>query len=71
MLVPHPFQGLVVQVDMRDLDVAGKRRRVNRKPVVLGRDLNLAGPVVPDRMIDASMSELDLERLRTQAWPRS
>ena len=66
MFVPHPFQGLVVQVDMSDLDVGGKRRRVDRKPVVLSRDLDLAGLLVADRMIDASVSELELESLGTQ-----
>ena len=61
-LVPHPFERLVVQVDMGQLDVAGKGRRVDGEPVVLSRDLDLAGLLVPDGVVGASVAELELER---------
>ena len=62
-LVPQPFEGLVVQVDVAGLDVGGQRGGVDGEAVVLRRDLDLAGPLVADRVIGAAVAELELEGL--------
>ena len=64
--VPQPFERLVVQVDVAGLDVGGKSGRVDGEAVVLGRDLDLAGRLVPHRVVGASMAELELERVGTE-----
>jgi len=61
--VPQPFQRLVVQIDVTELDVGGQPGRVDCEAVVLGRDLDLARRLIPDRVIGASMTELELEGL--------
>src|SRR5262245_48317029 len=44
--VAKAFEGLVVQVDVRRLDVLGQRLRVDGKAVVLGGDFDLLGAAV-------------------------
>ena len=65
-LVPQSLEGLVVQVDVTGLDVGGQRGRVDGEAVVLGRDLDLAGRLVADRVVGASVAELELEGLRAE-----
>ena len=71
VLVPHAFERLIVQVDVRQLDVAGKGLWVDGEPVVLSRDLDLAGPFVPDGVIGARCPNLSLKVFAPNAWPRS
>src|SRR5688572_33057810 len=55
------LERLVVQVDVRELDVVlVERVRIDREPVILRRNLHAAGPQIFHRMIAASMSELQL-----------
>ena len=42
-LVPHALEGLIVQVDVAELDVGGKRGGVDGEAMILGGDLDLAG----------------------------
>src|SRR5579885_3588563 len=60
-LVAEPLERLVVQVDVARLDVRRQRRRVDGEPVILRGDLDLARPLVPNRVVGAAMAELELE----------
>ena len=52
------FQGLVVQVDMGNLNIVlGKTFNVNHKTMVLRGDFHLAGYHIFDRMVGAVMAE--------------
>ncbi len=64
--VPQSFERLVVQVDVTGLDVGGQSGRVDGEAVVLSRDLDLAGRLVADRVVGASMAEFELEGLGTE-----
>ena len=57
----------VIQVDMRNLCIRRQRLRVNREPMVLRRDRNLPGEQILDRLVAATMAELQLERLSAQS----
>ena len=61
-MVPEPFQSLVVEIDVAGLDLGRQGRGIDGEAVVLRRDLDLAGLLVPDRMIGAAVAELELER---------
>ena len=65
-LVPHALESLVIEIDVAELDVAGKRGRIDREAVVLGGDLDPAGSLVTHRVIGASMAELELEGLAAE-----
>src|SRR5438309_840265 len=58
----EPFERLVVQVDVAGLDVGRQGGGVDGEPVVLRRDLDLAGALVADRMVGTAVAELQLER---------
>ena len=60
-MVPEPFQSLVVEIDVAGLDLGRQGRGIDRKAVVLRCDLDLTGLLVPDRMIGATVAELELE----------
>ena len=45
---------------MRDLDVGRQRFRIDRKAMILRRDLDLAGLEFLDRVVRAAMPELQL-----------
>src|SRR5687768_16444556 len=62
-LVPHAFERVVVEVDVRCLDVGRQRLRADREAMVLRRDLDPARSLVDDRLIRAAMAKLELERL--------
>src|SRR5712692_10988820 len=61
-LVTQSLHRSVVQIHMRHLDIRGQRRRIDGEPVVLRRDLDLAGCELLHRMIRAAVAELQLER---------
>src|SRR5208283_3247797 len=69
-LVPQALEGLIVEVDMAQLDVGWESGGVDREAMILGGDLDLAGRYVPDRMVGAAVAELELEGLATEACPR-
>src|SRR5437660_9573088 len=60
-LVPHALDGLVVEVDPIDLDVARERFRVDGKAMILRGDHDAATFKVFDRLIGAPMAELQFE----------
>jgi len=52
ILVAHAFVGVVVQVDVRDFDVARRERfRIDAETVILGGDFHLAGEQIFHRVI--------------------
>ena len=59
-LVREPLDGSVVQVDVRQDRGAPERVGVDREPVVLGRDLDLAGAQVLHRLVRAVVAEFEL-----------
>ena len=61
----QPFDGTVIEIEVRDLDVGRQRLRIDRKPVVLRSDLDLAGLELLDRMVGAAMPELQLVGIST------
>jgi len=62
ILVAHAFVGVVVQVDVRDFDVARRERfRIDAETMILRGDFHLAGEQVFDRVIRAVMPEFQLE----------
>src|SRR5208337_231040 len=65
-LVAHALGSLVIEIDVAELDVAGKRGRIDREAVVLGGDLDPAGSLVTHRVIGPAMAELELERLASE-----
>src|SRR5438876_12431125 len=66
--VAEAFQGLVVEVDVRVLDVVlAQRVGVDGEAVVLRGDLHAAAAEVLDRMVAAAMAELELVRLAAES----
>src|SRR5262245_37695634 len=62
------FAGVVVQVDMRDLDVVQiETFRVDREAVILRGDLHLFALDIKNRMITAVMSEFQLVGFAAQS----
>ena len=60
-LVAQAFESLIVQVDVGQLDFVGVDRvGIDGEVVVVGRDLDLAGGVVADRVVAAVVAELEL-----------
>src|SRR5260221_2758706 len=60
-LVPHAFDGLVVQVDAVHDNVGRQTGHVHRIAVILRGDLHLAGFQTFHRLVAAAMAELELE----------
>src|SRR3989442_9016515 len=68
--VPKPFVRAVIEINVGDLDFRGVQGfRIERKPVVLRRDLDLTGAEILDRMVRAPMPEFELERFPPQRKP--
>ena len=62
-LMSHPFQGLVVEIHLGQLDLCWIQRvGVNTKPVILGSDHDLTCFQIFDRLIGAPMTEFQLKR---------
>lgn len=70
LLVPDPFDRVVVEIQMGHFDVVGQRIGRQREAMVLRRDLDLAGPLVEHRLIGTTVSELQLEDLASQRQPQ-
>ena len=66
ILVPHPFDRLIIEVDSIHDYVGGEGLRVHCKAVVLGGDLNFAGGKIFDRLIGATMAEFEFESLAAE-----
>jgi len=49
--------GLVVEVDVSDLDIGWQRVGIDRKAMVMGGDLDSAGRKVFDRLVAAAVAE--------------
>ena len=59
--VAQAFQSLIVKVNVGQFDFVGVDRvGIDGEVVVVGRDLDLAGGVVADRVIAAVMPEFEL-----------
>src|SRR5262249_31290197 len=67
---PEPFKGLVVEIDVADLDVLRKGLGVDSEPMILRGDLDLAALLVSDRMVRAVVAELELERPTSERLPQ-
>src|SRR3569623_438973 len=63
------FIRVIEQVLVRDAHAGRQRALVDDEPVVLRRDLDLAGRLVEHRMIAAVMAEAELQRLRAEREP--
>src|SRR5690348_9560785 len=58
---PETLERLVVEIDVRDLGLAGAERiGIDREAMIMAGDLDLAGQLVPYRVIGAAMAELHL-----------
>jgi hypothetical protein len=68
--VPHAFDSVVVEVDVRDLDVLRQRLGVDRKAMILRRDFDLLRLLVEDRLVAAAVAELELVRLAAEREPQ-
>jgi hypothetical protein len=67
VFVAHALIGVVVQVEVGHLDVAGGERfRINAESVILCGDLDLAGQQILDWMIRAVMAEFQFESLAAE-----
>ncbi len=65
--VPHPLDGPIVQVHVRQFHLPTRDRvDVDGKAVVLGGDLDLPGVKLLDRMVRPMMAELELVRPTAQ-----
>ena len=62
-LVADALDRVIVQVGVRHFQVVWQRVAINRESVVLGRDFDLAGLVVHDRLVGTAVPELELVRL--------
>src|SRR5215203_6440241 len=74
--VTQTCYGVVVQVDVRDLDLGRKRTGVNGKSMIVRSDLDLAGREVFDRLVSAAVPELEFvsfaaERRADQLMPET
>lgn len=62
LLVAHAFIGVIVEIDVSDLDVAGRQRFwIDAKAVILSGDFDFLGQQILHGMIGAVMAELQLE----------
>ena len=62
------FIGVIVQIQVRDFDVArGQRIRIHAESVILRGDFHLPGQQILHRMIRAVMAELQLEGFSAQS----
>jgi len=63
-LVAQAFQRLIIQVNVRELDLVGVDGiRIDGKVVIVRRDLNLARRIVAHRVVAAMVPKLQLEGL--------
>src|SRR5436305_12521819 len=65
-LVAHSFHGVVVQIDVADLDILRKRLGIDREPVILRRDRDPAALQIFYRLVRAAMPELEFEGRSTE-----
>src|SRR5260221_5786519 len=56
--VPQPLDGVVVEIDVRNLHVARQRIRIDREPMVLRGDSHLPGGHILNRLVPAPMTKL-------------
>src|SRR5580765_6166909 len=61
LAMTHPFDGAVVQVDMRHFHFVRQRLGIDRETMILRRDRDLAGLEVFDRLVSAAMTKLQFE----------
>ena len=62
--MPHTLKGFVIQVDMRDLNIrVFDRLHIHTETVVLCSNLYLSCQKILDRMVCASMAELQFKGL--------
>ncbi len=61
--VSQAFERLIVEIHVAWLDVGRQGARVNSEAVVLGGDLDLAGRLIPNRVVGPAVSKLELECL--------
>src|ERR1700722_20643351 len=65
--VAHAFVGVVVQIDVRDFDIARRERvGIDAEAVVLGGDFDLLRAQIFHRMVRTVMAEFQLERVAAQ-----
>ena len=68
LFVAHTFVGVVVEVDVRNLDVARRQRfGIDAKAVILSGDFDFFGQKILHGMIGAVMAELQLEGFSTES----
>ena len=69
--VTKTFQGVIVQVHVRDLDVGWiERILVHGEPVVVRCDFNSLAHLVENRVVRAAMPELELVGLAAECQPQ-
>ena len=72
--VAKAFNGLIVQIDVRNLEIGGTRYPLfissHRKPVILRRDEDSSGLYLANRVISASMPIGHFDRFGTKSEPQ-
>ena len=67
--MPHPLQGLVIQIHVRQFDLACIQRiRVNGKTMVLCCDFHAPGKKVLHRLVPSPMPEFKLKGLCSEGF---
>src|SRR4051812_30199980 len=60
-LVTHSFDCAVVQIDVSDFNVGGKRLGIDGEAMILRSDRHFAGAQIFDRLIRAAVPKFQLE----------
>lgn len=58
--VPQARNRLIIEVDVRDLDLSRQRCGIDGKSVIVRRDLDAAAREILDRLVTAAMAEFEL-----------
>jgi len=71
VLMPHPFQGLIVEVPLSEFDfIRIERVGIDTESMVLGGDHHPTGPDVFDGLIGPAMAEFQFEGPPPQGQPQ-
>ena len=63
--VPHPFDRLIVEIAVRDLQFRGKTALFDREAVILRGDFDSLVVEVQNRLVGAAVAKLELEGRRS------
>src|ERR1043166_334838 len=66
LLMPHSFNGVVIQINVRDLNTFWQRVRIDGKTVVLRGDGDFAAAQIFYRLVRAAVPEFQFESRSTE-----